>query len=313
MSTFQDLDDLWEQYSNLPPSESSETTSAALPLVFFERSYLCRNTDGAPFFLLRLDEPTPKSAFKLKHVTFEFNRQFEIISPGLKTEALYISISCSRDVPELHRFFVQSIAAILRASAAETSIELSDRLRDLFSASTIASYESGRGLWGELLFIRYSDHPELSVRAWHRSPNALYDFEFEDYSVEVKTTGGNSRSHIFSVAQLRHAKPDDQLVSIMLRSGDMGITVKTLIDEILKILDPRTSGIFLEKLLPVLGSQRLNLDDESFVVKTTLDSSRIFPLVELKCPTTDVLGLGNITRLDVTLDLSDETGIPLAS
>lgn len=313
MSTFQDLDDLWKQYSKLPASESSESTSAALPLAFFDNAYLCRHSDEAPFFLLPLDGPTTKSAFKLKHVKFEFNRQFEITSSGVTTVGLYISISCSHDVPELHKFFVQSIAAILRASAAETSVELSDRLRDLFSAPGSLSLESGRGLWGELLFIRYSDQPAQSVRAWHKSPNALYDFEFEDYSVEVKTSGGNSRSHVFSGAQLRNAKTEDQLVSIMLRSGDMGITAKTLIDEIIKVLDPRSSGIFLEKLLPVLGSERLDLDDESFVVKTTLDSSRIFPLAKLKCPSVDVSGIGTITRLDVMIDLSNESGVPLVS
>lgn len=311
MSTNLDPRELWRYYERLLPSDSVGELSSALPLNFSTGSFLCRSTARAPFFLIPLTDPSGRDAFRLKHVTFDFDRKFEVRTETHTVEGLYISISCSPEVPELHKFFVQSISAILQTSAAESSLELSDRLRALFSSQATSSSESTRGLWGELLYIRSCNRPREAVLAWHRNPLALYDFEFEDRSVEIKTTVGNKRSHSFSYSQLQHAKPDDQLVSVMLRQGDTGETVQSLIDDIVGMLDPRSAGVFLEKLLPILGSQDFDLDDESFILATTVESTRVFKLADVKCPSLDVTGKGLITGLEITIDLSNEAGLPL--
>jgi len=310
MSTDLDPKEVWRHYTKLTPS-ATDKSSSALPLNFSTGSFLCRTADGAPFFLIPLTDPSGRDPFRLKYVTFDFDRKFEIKTEASKVEGLYVSISCSQEIPELHKFFVQSISAILQTSAAESSLELSDRLRTLFSSQVTGSSESTRGLLGELLYIRSCNRPQEAILAWHRSPSALYDFEFEDRSVEIKTTAGNKRSHSFSYSQLHHAKADDQLVSIMLRQGDSGETAQSLIDTIVGMVDPRSVGVFLEKLLPILGSHNFNLDYESFVLKTTLENTRVFSLAEIKCPSLAVPGKGLITGLQITVDLSNEPGLLL--
>lgn len=311
MSTDLDPKEVWRRYTTLAPSVSADKSSSALPLNFSTGSFLCRAADGAPFFLIPLTDPSGRDPFRLKYVTFDFDRKFEIKTEAHSVEGLYVSISCSPEIPELHQFFVQSISAILQTSAAESSLELSDRLRALFSSQMTGPSEGTRGLWGELLYIRSCSRPQEAVLAWHRNPLALYDFEFADKSVEIKTTAGNKRSHSFSYSQLHHAKANDELVSVMLRQGDSGETAQSLIDDILGILDPRSAGVFLEKLLPILGSQNFNLDDENFVVKTTLEDTRVFNLAEIKCPSLAVPGKGLIIGLQITVDLSNESGLQL--
>jgi len=303
---------IWGEYKNLLPSQDPDKTSSALPLPFFNGAYLCRSTDGSPFFILPLKSESARNSFRLKYVRFDFDRWFEIVTDQQSFKSIYISIGCDNEAVDLHKFFIESISAILRASAAESSLELTDRLRDLFASVPEASTKSARGLFGELFYLRHCGCVKEAVQAWHRSETALYDFEFSNKSVEIKTTGGNARVHSFSLSQLQHAKECDELISIMLHAGDLGVTAEELIEEIASLLDPRALSVFYEKLLPILGSHLINLDEEAFVVSTTLKSTCIIPLCKLRCPDTAVSGIGEIIGLKVTLDLSKEAGRSLA-
>ncbi len=121
------------------------------------------------------------------------------------------------------------------------------------------SESSQRGLFGELYFLRkylskYTDYANC-VDSWVGPENAIQDFQYSDWAVEVKTTHGNNHQkiHISSERQL-----DDSIVpnlflyhlSIDIRK-EHGETLNSIIQDILDVLtkDTIATHIFKLKLL----------------------------------------------------------------
>lgn len=63
-------------------------------------------------------------------------------------------------------------------SKREIAIEV-ENLISIFSAMTCPPRKKIQGLWTELLVIEQSYKPEVLIKAWHESPTAKYDFQWD--------------------------------------------------------------------------------------------------------------------------------------
>lgn len=114
------------------------------------------------------------------------------------------------------------------------------------------------GLAGELVTLRSGHDADRWVRAWHKNPNELIDFEFEDagVTVEVKATRGNTRVHQISLAQLDVAQEEQRFIaSVLVDFGDGGVPIGDLVRELLdRLSDDRLRVAFWDVLARSCGS-----------------------------------------------------------
>ena len=114
------------------------------------------------------------------------------------------------DDQDLIKYFFQVISIILQRLPSRPKVSLLkeeiSKVIEIFMAPLRFSKETVRGLWAELLVIERSSNPEYLINAWHVEPEDKYDFNDATDKIEVKSTAGDKRSHIFSLEQL---SPED--------------------------------------------------------------------------------------------------------
>lgn len=114
------------------------------------------------------------------------------------------------------------------------------------------------GLAGELIAIRSGKDTDRWVRAWHKNPNELIDFEFEDagVTVEVKATRGSTRMHQISLAQLDVPHGEERFfASVLVEFGDGGLPIGEVVRELLdRLSDDGLRVVFWDVLARSCGS-----------------------------------------------------------
>lgn len=121
------------------------------------------------------------------------------------------------------------------------------------------SDEAQRGLYGEIYFLRFflnnTSDKNYCLKSWLGPEKSIQDFQYSNWTVEVKTTHGNNHQkiHITSERQL-----DDSIIekiflyhlSLDIKAGN-GESLNSLIDKVLGVLKDSTtaSNLFKLKLL----------------------------------------------------------------
>jgi hypothetical protein len=160
----------------------------------------------------------------------------------------------------------EDLMASISAVTSETQLvmELLNRFekwKSLFdrAASQGLSAEEQRGLFGELFFLRKflqnnSDFNAIT-NSWVGSERVIRDFQFGNWSVEVKTTHGNNHQkvHINSERQLDTSNLESLFlyhISLEIRPHS-GETLNQIVNSVLGILDSdlASSNRFKNKLL----------------------------------------------------------------
>jgi hypothetical protein len=180
-----------------------------------------------------------KTNFRLDKLQLSFNVTCDIrdINSGIELNAPFTIIKQVNGNSRMHEYFLRVCDGIITELRRDLSSDKLNKeieyLVKLFSSPKKSDEKSIQGLWGELLYILNSEDIEKVITAWYIDRDNLFDFSFEDHSVEVKTTIKNSRTHTFNNSQLiKYKKLNVQVVSIITERVSLGKSVLDLWDEI---------------------------------------------------------------------------------
>lgn len=161
-------------------------------------------------------------------------------------------------------------------------------MKNLFEMGFDASFSEEEliGLIGELLVILRSKDPNGLLKIWHTDVYANFDFSSSDTRLEIKTTRGNARNHLFSSNQIGNGLDDKTFIcSLMLKIVEHGHTLPMLISELQNRLE-RDNFIKLQhvviKTLGVLPELAISINFDS---NASQDSLRLYSALDIPRPT----------------------------
>ena len=293
--------DIWEKFVQLISSTEGNVTFPSISIDPNGRTFLCKELNGAPFFLIRISRSTERPTFKLKHVLVSFDTRYLVDTPQFAGNDIFVRISCEDHSEDLRRIFVHSVSAVLKSESSRDPLELVNFLVELFRQRSAGHAKSLIGLWGELLYISASRDIGSAVLAWHAVPNQLRDFVYRDFAIEVKTTTSSERLHNFRLEQISAAGENDLLCSILVERSDLGESVLELAERIDALCSDEVRAKFWEKLLPEIENFDNNPEDIRFNYLNARESIRFYRLRGLARPVRDSIGDGEIKRINFEL------------
>ncbi|MXQ08015.1 PD-(D/E)XK motif protein [Alphaproteobacteria bacterium GH1-50] len=168
--------------------------------------------------------------------------QFELIcqitdADGQMAEGRFTVVRCrSRDV-ETIRYFLSVCGVLIRhlgdlPSRSDLASAV-QRIASIFQSLRKPPVRSLNGLFGELFLISRSRNPERSVAAWRIDEGARFDFSVGDVRLEVKTSAGRARKHVFSYEQCNPPSGTEAIVaSLLVERIPGGLSLANLITDI---------------------------------------------------------------------------------
>lgn len=137
--------------------------------------------------------------------------------------------------------FLQVLASVLPSLGDATEREIAEVIRSLvemFRALARPGKKNTEGLWGELFVISQAGDPEFAAHCWHVTPHDRYDFSFEQYRIDVKTSSAG-RSHHFSYTQVA---PQDNVTIVIASVLTQALQGGTSILDLLSLITSRVAS-----------------------------------------------------------------------
>lgn len=268
---------LWERFQNLKPTADVSTISA-IPCGYGKQHLLIRGDHGEPSLLLATEtRASPRADIRLKHVSVQFDRRFEVAhgDDGTTEVGNFCRFTCDPSGSHLHQYFVELMAATASTHpgvlSAQATDDVVDVLLELFRKLSLPAVQSVTGLWGELLLMHLADSPGKFVDAWHLRATDGFDFAFPDKRIEVKTTEHPSREHDFSLKQVRSGRETDLVASITLARSSAGLSALDLARLIAERLDAAQQAKLWRLVLETLGEDADADGEQRFDTKSASD------------------------------------------
>ncbi len=239
----------------------------------------CSNV-GFPMLFIECKDKQHVSDIKLSLFRVLFNRKCSLVDIEEQsiTEKDFVIIQMISDNPELIRYFFQVIYIVMQRIPQFPSVSLLkaeiSKIIEIFTAIPKFSKETVRGLWAELLVIEQSKNAEYLIKSWHVEPEDKYDFNDSKDKLEVKSTTGDLRTHIFSLEQLSPSDNSNLIIaSVFVNVTGIGKSIFDLMDIISsKISDTdcelKLSEIVLKTIGPNIEECRKIFFDYKFAVET---------------------------------------------
>jgi hypothetical protein len=199
------LIDSFESLSS-PTSEAGTDVFSTIPI---SRGHqIGKDATGLPVLLVAVKDSGHKTR-SLRLLNFRVDHQLRCRitdSEERMSEGVYSVIRCLSDDRETQRFFFRSMKLVLEQlplTATDTVLAgLVDRLCNLFIAMSRPASRTVQSLWAELFLVRECREPALAINAWRQQDHDAFDFMFDDYRIDVKSSSNKRRSHFFSHAQV---------------------------------------------------------------------------------------------------------------
>lgn len=151
-----------------------------------------------------------------------------------------------------------------------------DKLSTLLNLISLIQFKkiSLIGLVGELLYIMHDEEQiNSAIQSWHSGPDDLFDFTFDNYIAEIKSTTSATRKHKLNYRQFSALYNNNLLqsyyVSVIINNTHKKHTIKDLIQMIQQNISGPTTTVFMDKLDPY--SDILN-DEMRFDIYSSLKS-----------------------------------------
>lgn len=243
----------------------------------------CSNL-GYPMLFIECCDNDHLSDIKLSLFRVLFNRRCSLTDIENRSiiEKEYTIIEMVTEDQDLTKYFFQVVSIVMQRLPAKPKVgllkkELS-KIIEIFTVPQKFSKDVVRGLWAELLVIERSTDPEYLIKAWHEDPEDKYDFNDSTDKIEVKSTAGNSRTHVFSLEQLYPNDSSKLLVaSILVNSTGIGKTIFDLVDMIsAKISNTDCSLKLNEIVLKTIGMHIDECNNMFFDYSFAIDSMRFY-------------------------------------
>jgi hypothetical protein len=198
----------------------------------------------------------------LKHVTVQHGVRCRIassVSAATRIETLTV-VRCVSGEPALRDYFLDVAELSVRQLGEEpTKQEVARVIRqltELFRSFEQSAKNTVQGLWSELVLILLSSNPELLIDRWHADFDEPFDFSDRENRIEVKSFATQTRSHHFSLRQLRPG-PGVNVVVASLRAerSSGGLSIADLVSTLHAGLRQES----LEKLTTVIAESLGNI------------------------------------------------------
>jgi hypothetical protein len=219
--------------------EIHEGSFSAEKIDNYPNHYIALDSEKKIVLLLRSENSTQNTLLNSrgKYLNIFYNEVCEVRTlNGIEEERFTILNLMSNDLflEELFLKIVQDLLEILGNYPSLDAIQNSiQSVKDIFSNLLRKLSKEELGLWGELFIINTSNNPKFLIDCWHLRPNDTFDFNAEDFKLEIKTTLKSERIHSFSLAQVnKNIELNVIVCSIMTSQIELGISVQDLISEI---------------------------------------------------------------------------------
>jgi hypothetical protein len=219
--------------------EIHEDSFSAEKIDNYPNHYIALDSEKRLVLLLRSETSTQKTFLNSrgKYLNIFYNEICEVRTlTGIEEEKFTILNLMSNDLflEELFLKIVQDLLEILGNCPSLDAIQKSiQSVKDIFSNLLRKRSKEELGLWGELFIINITNDPKLLIDSWHLRPDDTFDFNTDNFKLEIKTTLKSERIHTFSLSQLNKNLELNVLVgSIMTTQIELGSSVQDLISEI---------------------------------------------------------------------------------
>jgi hypothetical protein len=147
----------------------------------------------------------------------------------------------------------------------------------LFESLNSPPARTANGLWAELFLITSCSAPSDLAEAWHAVPQETFDFAQGQQRLEVKSTGSDRGTHVFSLRQLNPPTGVEAVVcSIEVIDSVGGATVEDLIEDLRPQLSPPLQQKLWEIAVSTLGTDWISSASLRFGVEHAGDTLRLY-------------------------------------
>lgn len=223
-----------------PAGDAAKPLYAVLPVPGYQSYFVGKDHASCACLLVATVDHVQRQPSPIRLESLDV--QFELpchLRKGHETgkNGRFTVIRCRSLDHETVRYFLSVCAAVLhmlgdkparRAVAAAVH-----RLATIFQKTQKPPVRTVTGLFGELFLISRSTNPVKALTAWRVENTARFDFVDGDVRLDMKTTSGRVRAHIFSYEQCNPPAGTVAVVgSMFVERASGGITLRSLIDDI---------------------------------------------------------------------------------
>jgi hypothetical protein len=231
--------------------------------------YVTVGTEGEPLLLLSCAGLTrPHPPVVLRHLRVEFSVHYRVRAGTTVVDGVFTVISlrtCEKNLFEPFCIAGEVLIASLPQQPTAADIDQTiTRFVEMLAAISRPPQRAIAGLWAELWLISKTQNIEAAINAWHTDTTDRFDFAFENYFVEVKSTESAERVHEFAYEQLRDVKNFVRVASLKLRRSANGTSISDLVEEIQVELSPHQREKLLRNVFHAIGSEIAEADELLF-------------------------------------------------
>ena len=269
----------------------SQSLYAVARVPSFPNCYVGKDTESKACILIKIKDITGayQPPIRLQSLDVQFDLRCKIREPeGIESEETFTVVRCrSLDSETIHYFFsvCQAFPKLLGGEPTKRDVaSVVDRLATIFQKLQNPSVRSVNGMFGELYFILRSNNPIRTLSAWRLDDTARFDFADKDIRIEIKTTGGRVRSHIFSYEQCNPPLDTIAVVgSLFVERIPGGRSLKSIIDEIEQMVVGDQDLVFKlhDVIAETLGSSLTEALDIKFDLRLADETIQYFNLTEV--------------------------------
>lgn len=225
----------------VPLSENSETPIFAVRCAPGHDGYFVgRDVIGQACLLVETqDEPGRKPPpIQLESLDAQFELECQVSNADSTTRlGLFTVIRCRSPETETIRYFLSVCSVIMRHLGSEPSranlAAAVRRIASIFQSIKKPPVRSLIGLFGELFVISRSRSPMRTVSAWRVDETSRFDFSVGDIRIDVKSSAGRARKHIFAYDQCNPPRNTHAVVaSLMVERVPRGVSIDDLVGSI---------------------------------------------------------------------------------
>ncbi len=305
-------DEIYRLFKKLKPEYGKSYDVGNLPGTEHK---LGKSVEGYPMFFLRTNAGGAQCPnTNLEILTVEYNLYGSLEDENSRETRCNYTVLTLRSCDEIlqENFIAITMLVIKRLPAVPSRREIAkevENLKYIFSAAKQAPKKMTQGLWAELLVIARSGNPEKMVEAWHNQPAAKIDFAMGRFKLEVKSTGGDTRVHHFSLDQLCPSANSTVFVaSAVVREcarGNGGMSVDDLRGLISERLASTDADLRLRTIIAeTLGEKYEQARKMTFDYVEAGDSLRFYDAADIPHISKDCVPAG-VTGVGFSSDLTD--------
>ncbi|WP_158847113.1 PD-(D/E)XK motif protein [Algibacter sp. L1A34] len=233
--------DLKEIYDVLPlPTNQNSNSYSAKAIKGFKNHRIAKNYANNPSLLIFISEQNQDFLIanqNLFSIKISHNLKCEIESDKKSTCNNFSVVSYIGQNDEIKNIFLSTCQVLIKSLGQNPSNKkiktIVSKFIELFKSIKEPPRKSIQGLWAELLLIEQSNSPINLINAWHCVPEEKFDFSFDQLRIEVKSSGSDTRTHHFTIGQLKSINNTEIFIaSILMKTNTGGLSISDLLNNI---------------------------------------------------------------------------------